>query len=42
MTMTLSLRRNTDQALPASHTIELTFNLPADFRSAASRMSRVS
>jgi hypothetical protein len=31
MTMTLSLRRNTDQALPASHTIELTFNLPADF-----------
>jgi hypothetical protein len=31
ITMTLSLRRNTDQALPASHTIELTFNLPADF-----------
>lgn len=31
MTMTFSLRRNTDQALPASHTIEVTFNLPADF-----------
>ena len=31
MTMTFSLRRNTDQSLPASHTIEVTFNLPADF-----------
>ena len=31
MTMTWSLRRNTDQALPASHTIEIMFNLPADF-----------
>ena len=31
ITMTFSLRRNTDQALPASHTIEVTFNLPADF-----------
>jgi hypothetical protein len=31
ITMTFSLRRNTDQGLPASHTIELTFNLPADF-----------
>ena len=31
MTMTLSLRRNADQALPASHTLEVTFNLPADF-----------
>src|SRR5207245_7223485 len=31
MTMTLSLRRNTDQALPASHTIEIMFNLPPDF-----------
>ena len=30
MTMTWSLRRNTDQALPASHTIEIMFNLPAD------------
>jgi len=29
--MTLSMRRNTDQALPASHTIEIMFNLPADF-----------
>jgi len=31
LTMTLSLRRNTDKALPASHTIEIVFNLPADF-----------
>jgi hypothetical protein len=31
ITMTFSLRRNTDQSLPASHTIEVTFNLPADF-----------
>ena len=31
MTVTWSLRRNTDKALPASHTIEFTFNLPADF-----------
>jgi hypothetical protein len=31
MTMTFTLRRNADQTLPASHTIELTFNLPADF-----------
>jgi hypothetical protein len=31
MTVTWSLRRNTDKALPASHTIELMFNLPADF-----------
>ncbi|HET9714644.1 MAG TPA: hypothetical protein VFP60_00535 [Pseudolabrys sp.] len=29
--MTWSLRRNTDKALPASHTIEIMFNLPADF-----------
>jgi hypothetical protein len=28
---TMSIRRNTDQALPASHTIELMFNIPADF-----------
>ena len=28
--VTLSLRRNTDQSLPASHTIEIMFNLPAD------------
>ncbi len=28
MTMTWSLRRNTDQSLPASHTIEIMFNLP--------------
>jgi hypothetical protein len=31
MTATLSIRRNTDQALPATHTIELMFNIPADF-----------
>ncbi len=30
-TMTFSIRRNTDQALPASHTMEIMFNLPADF-----------
>jgi len=29
--MTFSMRRNVDQALPASHTIEIMFNLPADF-----------
>ena len=29
--MTFSLRRNSDQTLPASHTIEVMFNLPADF-----------
>ncbi len=31
MNVTWSLRRNTDKALPASHTIEVMFNLPADF-----------
>jgi hypothetical protein len=31
MRMTFSLRRNTDKALPASHTIEIMFTLPADF-----------
>lgn len=30
MTVTWSLRRNTDQSLPASHTIEIMFNLPQD------------
>lgn len=29
--MTWSLRRNTDKALPASHTIEIMFTLPTDF-----------
>lgn len=29
--MTWSLRRNTDKALPASHTLEIMFTLPADF-----------
>jgi hypothetical protein len=31
MTMSMSIRRNLDQTLPASHTIEITFNIPADF-----------
>ena len=31
ITVTWSLRRNTDQALPASNTIEIMFNLPPDF-----------
>jgi len=31
--MTWSLRRNTDQSLPASHTIEIVFKLPPDFPS---------
>ncbi|OYX14437.1 MAG: hypothetical protein B7Z15_04005 [Rhizobiales bacterium 32-66-8] len=31
MGVTFTLRRNTDQALPASHTIEISFNLPQDF-----------
>ena len=30
MTMTWSLRRNTDQSLPASHTIEIMFNIAAE------------
>ena len=29
--MSFSIRRNTDQTLPASHTIEVMFNLPPDF-----------
>jgi hypothetical protein len=31
LNMTFSLRQNTDQTLPASHTVEIMFNLPADF-----------
>ncbi|MGE3987535.1 hypothetical protein [Pseudorhodoplanes sp.] len=31
MTMSFSIRRNTDQTLPASHTMEVMFNLPPDF-----------
>ena len=31
ITMTWLLRRNIDQALAASHTIEMMFNLPANF-----------
>jgi hypothetical protein len=30
MTMTFTLRRNVDASLPASHTIEIMFNLPPD------------
>jgi hypothetical protein len=30
MSVTLSFRRNTDASLPASHTVEIVFNLPAD------------
>jgi hypothetical protein len=30
MSVTWSLRRNSDQSLPASHTIEIVFNMPAD------------
>jgi len=35
MTVTWSMRRNTDKTLPASHTIEIMFNLPADFSAGA-------
>jgi len=31
MKMTLSLRRNADKALPASHTLEIVFSVPSDF-----------
>jgi hypothetical protein len=31
LAMTFTMRRNTDQALPASHTVEIMFNVPADF-----------
>jgi tetratricopeptide (TPR) repeat protein len=31
LAMTISIRRNTNQALRATHTIQLTFTLPADF-----------
>jgi hypothetical protein len=33
LAMTWSLRRNTDKALPASHTVEIMFKLPTDFPS---------
>jgi hypothetical protein len=33
LNMSFSIRRNTDQTLPASHTIEVMFNLPPDFPS---------
>jgi hypothetical protein len=33
MSVTWSLRRNTDQSLPASHTIEIVFNMPNDSQS---------
>jgi hypothetical protein len=31
LTMTWSLRRNTDKSLPATHTVEIMFRLPQDF-----------
>jgi hypothetical protein len=31
LAMTISIRRNTDTTLPATHTVEIMFNLPADF-----------
>jgi hypothetical protein len=31
LAMTMSIRRNADTALPATHTVEIMFNLPADF-----------
>jgi hypothetical protein len=33
LAMTWSLRRNTDKSLPATHTVEINFKLPADFPS---------
>ncbi len=33
LSMTVSLRRNTDKTLPASHTVEIMFKTPADFPS---------
>ena len=33
LTMTWSLRRNTDKSLPATHTVEIIFRLPPDFPS---------
>jgi hypothetical protein len=33
LNMTFSIRRNLDKTLPASHTVEIMFNLPADFPS---------
>jgi hypothetical protein len=33
LAMTVSLRRNTDKGLPASHTVEIVFKLPTDFPS---------
>jgi hypothetical protein len=33
LAMTWTLRRNTDKTLPASHTVEIMFKLPADFPS---------
>lgn len=40
ISMTMSIRRNTYEELPASHTVEIMFNLPADFPFGG--MSRVS
>ena len=33
MSLTMAIRRNTDPDLPASHTVELLFDIPADFES---------
>jgi hypothetical protein len=35
LTMTWSLRRNTDKSLPATHTVEIMFRLPQDFPAGA-------
>jgi hypothetical protein len=35
LTMTWSLRRNTDKSLPATHTVEIMFRLPQDFAAGA-------
>ena len=32
LAVTWSLRRNTDKGLPATHTVEIMFKLPSDFR----------
>jgi len=40
LALTLSLRRNTDRSLSATHTIEITFKLPADSLRAAFLTSR--
>ena len=41
MKMTLTIRRNNDASLPASHTAELTFTLPSDFGATVSSVPGV-